>query len=373
MNRKKCDALDSLIQLSENKGYLLFEDIMNSADEFDLPIQDVDWISSAIVTRGILVYDEAPLTNTVNIPDEYDDFAQTDYDAIFDRVIELSPLMEPFINDVRKIIPPQYREINRLKYQVLEGNEYARQRMIEMYLRVAVRIALQRAESYDLDICETIGDACVGMISAVDKYNPDTSQPFSAYASYSILNNIIREQGTRRPLIYYPAHEKEQYNTMYPILKERGCMDCPEWYGCRKVTDMICEKLDCMEDKAHDIITAFTPIDSLDLLLENINVCEKQDNYEQKNDMSFLYSENIYEDIEIKCLQKDVRKLVESLKKREKEVICARYGLDDGREKTLSEVSHMYGLTRERIRQIEVKALRKLLPLAQNEHLDAYL
>ncbi len=373
MNRKKYDALDSLIQLSQNKGYVLFEDIMNCADEFDLSIQDVDWLSSAIVTREILVYDEAPPTNTVNDSDEYDDFAQTDYDAIFDRVIELSPLMEPFINDVRKIIPPQYRESARLKYQVLEENEYARQRMIEMHLRVAVRIALQRAEAYDLDIDETIGDACVGLINAVDKYDPETSGPFSSYVSYWIFQNIAREQVTRRPLVYYPVHTKEQYYTMYPILKERGCVDCPEWYGCPKVTDMICEKLECTEKKAQDIVAAFSPIDSLDLILENINVCEKQDDYEQKNDMACLYSENMYEDVEIKLLQEDIRKMVGSLKKREREVICARYGLDDGRGKTLDEVGQMSGVTRERIRQIESKALRKLLLSAKKANLDVYL
>lgn len=84
--------------------------------------------------------------------DEYDDFAQSDYEAVYTKIIELSPSLEPFVNDVRNIIPPQRQEINQLKYQIVDGNDYARSRMIEMHLRIALKLALQRAEAFDMDI-----------------------------------------------------------------------------------------------------------------------------------------------------------------------------------------------------------------------------
>ncbi len=224
MNQGRNEALASLIQLSQSKGYLLFDDILNCTENFDLSIQDVNWLSNEIVIRGTIVYDEKPVSNITDDPDEYDDYAQTDYEAIFNKVIELSPSLEPFIEEVRQIVPPQFKEISKLKYQVVEGNQYARNRLIEMHIRVAVRIALQRAEAYDLDIEETIGDACVGLISAVEKYDPDTSGPFSSYASAWIFQNVTREQATQRPLVYYPTHKKEQFFKMYPILKEYGCV-----------------------------------------------------------------------------------------------------------------------------------------------------
>ena len=143
-------ALANLIQLSSEKGFLVFDDIYDEADKWALSIRDVDYLSSSIVTRGILVYDEAPVTNASGSSgDDYDDYAQRDYEAVFNRVIELDPDLEDFINAVRAVVPPQAREMDQLKYQVQEGNLYARERVIQMHLRFAVRIALQRAEIYD--------------------------------------------------------------------------------------------------------------------------------------------------------------------------------------------------------------------------------
>ena len=146
-------ALSNLIQLSSEKGFLVFDDIYDVADKWNLSIRDVDYLSSSIATRGILVYDEDPVANTTcSSEDDYDDYAQRDYEVVFNRVVELDPGLENFINVVRAVIPPQVREMDQLKYQVQEGNVYARERVIQMHLRLAVRIALQRSEIYDCEI-----------------------------------------------------------------------------------------------------------------------------------------------------------------------------------------------------------------------------
>ena len=176
-------ALANLIQLSSEKGFLVFDDIYDEADKWFLSIRDVDYLSSSIVTRGIIVYDEAPVTDAAgSSEDEYDDYAQRDYEAVFNRVIELDSDLKDFINAVRAIVPPQAREMDQLKYQVQEENLYARERVIQMYLRFAVRIALQRAETYDCEISDTIQEALIGLVTAVDKYDPDSSGPFGSYA-----------------------------------------------------------------------------------------------------------------------------------------------------------------------------------------------
>ena len=143
--------------------------------------------------------------------DEYDDFcSKATMKRFYNRIIELSPSLEPFVNGVRDIIPPQRHEIKQLKYQIVDGNEYARSRMIEMHLRIALRVALQRSEVFDMDIEDAIGYACIGLIIAVDKYDPDTFGAFASYATLWILQNISREQSTRRPLVYYPVHQKRK-------------------------------------------------------------------------------------------------------------------------------------------------------------------
>ena len=149
------EALTYLLEKADKQGYVTFDDIMDCADANSLPIQDFDWLSSAITTRGILVYDEAPAANNRIVQDseedDYNDYAQSDYESVYDRIIELDESLRDFVTEVRNIKPPQWREFSQLKYQVTEGNIHARERMIEMHLRIALRIALQRAEAYDMD------------------------------------------------------------------------------------------------------------------------------------------------------------------------------------------------------------------------------
>lgn len=355
------EALSNLIKLSEQQGYITFDDIIDSSDKFSLPISDVDWLSNSITTKGIIIYDEKPSTSRIYDEDEFDDFAHGDYDAIFDKVLELNETLEPFINEIKSILPPQYREIAQLKYQVQEGNRHARDRMIEMHLRMAVKIALQRTETFDLDIVDAISCACIGLINAVDKYNPDSFSVFGSYASLWMQQLLGRESPTRRPLMYYPVHKKEGYYTMYPLMKERGCVQCEDIGQCRTLSEMICDKIGCTDEQAEDVIEACIPFEPIDMFFENISVIEKHGG---KNKIVFpedlIATDDLFEKVEGSLLQDYITILLGDLKDRERKIIIERYGLNGKKEKTLEEVGRMYGLTRERIRQIENKALKKL-------------
>ena len=359
-------ALAHLIQLSSEKGFLIFDDIYDAADKWGLSIREVDYLSSSIATRGILVYDDEPVTNVADSSseDDYDDFAQRDYETVFDRVIELDPGLEDFINAVRAVVPPQAREMGQLKYQVQEGNLHARERVIQMHLRVAVRIALQRAETYDSEIADILQEACIGLVTAADRYDPDSSGPFGSYASLWILQNIGRAQATQRPAVYYPVHKREGYFTMYPILKENGYLDSYIWTDA-EVRKLIQERLGCGINQAEDIINQSMPIESLEdiyeMFLENSEKNEIPEyGFQNINSDAFYWNDDIYEEIGQRELREILEDLMRELTKREKEVLKARYGFEDGVEKTLEEVGQMFGVTRERIRQIEAKALRKL-------------
>ena len=393
MERKKGieSALANLIQLSSEKGFLVFDDIYDVADKWALSIRDVDYLSNSIATREILVYDEVPVTNAAgSSEDDYDDYAQRDYEAVFNRVIELDPDLENFINIVRVIVPPQAREMDQLKYQVQEGNIYARERVIQMHLRFAVRIALQRAETYDCEIADTLQEACIELITAVDRYNPDSSGPFGSYASLWILQNIGRAQANQRPTVYYPVHKKEGYFTMYPILKENGYLDSDIWTN-PEVRMLIQDRLGCGIDQAEDVIKQSMPIESLDdiyeMFLKNIEVDEiqgdvfeniieneiPQDVFQNINSDAFYWNDDVCEEIEQRALKKILENLMGELSGREQEVLKARYGFEDGVEKTLEEVGQTFGVTRERIRQIEAKALRKLSHPTRTRELKVFL
>ena len=329
--------------------------------------------------RGILVYDKASeKTNRVN-DDGYSDYAQSDYEAVFQRVIEREPSLKFLIDEIRLIRPPQFRELSGIIYQAKEGNEYARNRIVEMHLRMAVRIGLQRAEQYDAALVDCIGDACVGLLTAVDRYDPDTSGPFSSYASLWMLQNISREQKTQRPDVYYPVHKKEQYYTMYPILRDRGCISCEKVWVCKEARKIVQERLSCSNEQTEDVILQMLPFDSLDAMLEDVFGVEKDVFEKHENDFKRLLIEKIadpkdmYANFEIKSMQEVVNSALNTLTDREQKVIRDRFGFDNGEEKTLEELGANFGVTRERVRQIESKALRKLNQPSRLKKLEGYI
>lgn len=335
-------AYERLIQLSNVKGYITFDDVMDCTDDFSLPIQDVDWISSSLMRSGVIIYEDVP--RFVG-EEEYDDYAQNDYGPIYKRIIELDPSLQPFVDMVQKIIPPQRLEINKLKYQVAEGNIFARKRCIEMYLRLALKIALQRVELYDLDIAETIGNACIGLIVGVDKYDPNGTKPFSSHVSMWIFQNISREQSTKRELVYYPVHMKEKYFSIYPILKGKEYVENGKLHDYNKAIQVVETVFQCSKNQAQSVIQMCIP----DEYLESSQAAEAY----LSEDYKLWEAELATERRDLLCA------MIGMLTERERLVLSMRYGFDE-EPKTLEEVGKIMGVTRERIRQIEKKALSRL-------------
>ena len=162
-------ALSVLVDKAKQVGFILLDDIMDECSRFDLSIQDVDWVSSQIATLNIIVRDEKPNAESDN--DDFFDFAHSDYDSVYRRIVEINPQLFNYIESIKLIVPPQYREFSKLKFQILEGNLYARQRCIEMHLRIVLKLALRRYEQFGGEIEDYISDGMVGLIYAVDKYD----------------------------------------------------------------------------------------------------------------------------------------------------------------------------------------------------------
>ena len=244
--------------------------------------------------------------------------------------------------------------------------------MIEMHLRLALKIGYQRAKAYDADIEETVGDACVGLINAVDKYDPDTSGPFSSYASLWILQNVTREQPTQNPQIYFPVHKREDYYAVYPLLKENGYLEYADLEHNARAIDLICKKLGYKADQLDDIWKAVIPFESLDAFV----VSSEEDDrrlHPLFGAARLPLEDAIVESLDQELLRRRMEKVLGSLTPREEMVLKLRYGLENGKEFTLEEVGQEFKVTRERIRQIEAKAIRKIQHQSRRRYLRGFI
>lgn len=356
-------SVERALDIVEKKGYITFDDMLSIAFDKQLSTSEVDKLSGLIASKGIIIYDEEP-EEVQKDTEKIEDYAQLDYDDIFDDIIKKCENIKPFIEEVKEIIPPQYGELTTLPYQVVDGNEYARTRMIEMHLRQAVRLASQRAELFELELEDTISDAIIGVINAVDKYEPDVNSTFAGYMNLHCLQSISRNQNTQNPLIYFPVYQKEEYFKLYPILKEKVNKIGENIEYKYHEIKFIMSELNCDEETAEQLLLG---------CIKNIELDEEL--LVEKGKEEYLYTEN-FSDMEINrnIILAELRKnLLEYLDKllssREKNVILERFGLnEEEKEKTLVELGECYGVTRERIRQIEKKAINKLTKKTNIKH-----
>lgn len=351
-------VLSVLVDKAKQMGFILFDDIMDECMHFDLSIQDVDWVSNQIATMNIIVRDEMPNVESDN--DDFSDFAQSDYESVYRRIVEIKPELNNYIESIKLIIPPQHREFSKLKFQILDGNPYARKRCIEMHLRIVLKIALRRYEQFGGEIEDFISDGTLGLIYAVDKYDPYSNGAFSSYASRWIMNLIQRRQPTMNPQIYFPVHVKDEFFRVYD--EEKLTVD-----DFATPYDEICteEWIYSLYQKGEiskDILPAFNINYSIESLMEL-----DAENWVVQNRL--LTDENlIVEEAEFYDFQLRIEKALSTLNVRESEVIKMRNGFYDNRTYSLEEIGLKFGVTRERIRQIESKALKRLRQLSKKKY-----
>lgn len=355
-------ALSDLVKTSETKGYLSFNDILDVTDEFDLPLDDVDRVSDRLLTMGIIIREDD--NHTLTIEDEDDESrnrSKIDYDLMFDEIIVEYPSLKTFINEVRLIPPPQVKEVDSLIYQAMDGNKYAYDRIIKMYLKVVVRMAYLLSQQYYLPLEDTIQDGVIGLISAYESFDPASDKCFSTQIGWLIRNSILREAQTINPQVYFPVHVKEHLFSIYDLVFEHQCENCSDVEICPVLIREVSDKLSIDIETAYSYAQYLIHFESLERLMEDNENIFDDDN---------VLLENIIESIYVWEFNAKLLDIFDKLKDREVSVIKYRYGFYDDKEKTLEEVGQIFGVTRERIRQIEVKTIALL---RKNKKLKKFL
>lgn len=362
-NYSECQ--EELLSLSKEKGYLTFDDIIDAATSSNLSATEVDQLNERIQLKGILVY-EAPPAETSS---QDEDYSKIDYEAIYTEIIETEPSLEALINQVRSLPTAQYGEILTLTTQAHSGNDFARERLVLLHLRVVLKIALTLSKLYDFNLIDAVSEGISGLIHSINKFDVNGFSAFQQYSSLWIKQYIHRFCIPIWMCYYYPYHVRERMYSIARICKER--------YGDITEDNLQSQALinDCELETG---LSSSKVKDAIALIIKDIHKrlpIDFDDCESEPMGKEYLYNENneMEEDVDLHLLKQNVNEALDSLSSREKLVIQMRFGIGGYHESTLDEIGQSIGVTRERIRQLEDKAMRKLRLMQSIKNLKDYL
>lgn len=345
-------VIDLLHSRYRANGYITEDDFLKIVNEQSLSLAEQDQVMDQLLARGVLIKDESD--NVDDLEDNYDR-TRTDYNEVFKRVIEIDPGLTNFIDEVRIIQAPQHREWINLLPQAKSGNKYAYQRIFDMYLRIVVKIALWYHDKYDAPLADGIQDGCIGLMKAIEKFDFGKHDLFTTYAPQWILQNISRGFMDTERIIRVPVHVLEEMRKINGISARLF-----EELGREALLEEIAIEYGDSIEKVSQILKQTQEAVSLDAFDEN------------ELSKYCIHEEDIIEKVDRSLFRRQLNKFFQELTVREKRVLKLRFGLNSEIEMTLEEVGQIEGVTRERIRQIELKTLRKLKEPIYNRKLKDF-
>ena len=371
----------TLIDKGKKQGSLTLSEIMEAFSETELDKDQVENLYETLGNLGIEIIEDKTQKADVDFSDNDNDLiVDKDFDGVSDdelkkeddiemdkidlslpKGISIDDPVRMYLKEIGKIpLLKPHEEIEYAK-RMLEGDEIAKQRLVEANLRLVVSIA-KRYVGRGMLFLDLIQEGNLGLIKAVEKFDFRKGFKFSTYATWWIRQAITRAIADQARTIRIPVHMVETINKLIRVsrqlLQELGRDPKPEEIA--KEMDMSEEKVREIMKIAQDPVSLETPIG------------EEEDSHLG----DFIPDEDALAPAEAAAyslLKDQIEEVLGSLNEREQKVLKLRFGLEDGRARTLEEVGKEFDVTRERIRQIEAKALRKLRHPSRSKKLRDYL
>lgn len=327
---------NQLFSQYKNKGFLSENEITDCCVSNNLDFIETDEVMQFLIDKKVL-FSEKKSEIICEEEDIYDK-SQIDYDKFFDTVLDEYPNFKIIVAHIKSIKPPQHREWKNLIQEAQNGNIYAFNRMTEMYLRGVLHISYNFAKENYCDFEDAFQNGTIGLVRAIKSFDITSPNSFAGYYSLSVLSEMQRKYKVRNSFFDLPAHFSQKTFEFLGIISkylENG--KTPE------------ESMEIISDDFYLKINPklkmyFLPyIDLDDIPYEN-----------------FLFDAHVVDDVIYESLKKQLNEVLHTLPDREREVLEMRFGLNNLKQMTLENVGKYYNVSRERIRQIEAKALRRL-------------
>lgn len=353
---------EQLTALGKKTGILAYDDIAERLASFELDSDQMDEFYEFLGEQGVELVgesDEAEDPDVKQLAKEDEEFDLNDLSV--PPGVKINDPVRMYLKEIGRVDLLSAEEEISLAERIEEGDEEAKRRLAEANLRLVVSIA-KRYVGRGMLFLDLIQEGNMGLIKAVEKFDFRKGFKFSTYATWWIRQAITRAIADQARTIRIPVHMVETINKLIRVqrqlLQDLGREPSPEEIG---------EDMDLTPEKVREILKIAQEPVSLETPIGEEDDSHLGDFIEDQ-DATSPSEHAAYE-----LLKEQLEDVLDTLTDREENVLRLRFGLDDGRTRTLEEVGKVFGVTRERIRQIEAKALRKLRHPSRSKRLKDFL
>lgn len=353
-------SLELLVKRGKSRGFVTDAEVLNYFPSIEKRLSFLDEVYERLESESVKLREASPLVKSVT----RDEVSTEELRQATSIDGDLPDAVQMYLKEIGRTALLTSKEEKELAKRIEQGDESARQKLIQANLRLVVSIAKRYVNrSPHLSILDLIQEGNIGLSRAVDKFDYRRGFKFSTYATWWIRQAVTRALADYSRTIRIPVHMVEtitKYSqTKRRLMQELGREPLPEEIATEMSVDV--EKVHYIQKISQEVISLETPIgddDDKDSTLSDFIKDEQSMSPDQLASHALLRDQ--------------IREIIVDLTEREQKILALRFGLDDGITHTLEEVGKVFGVTRERIRQIEAKALDKIRGHQKVKKLEGY-